>query len=123
MRKWADGQPYHAMRFIKGESLKEAIRHYHDPQKSTGDSGPHEMEMRQLLNRFVAVCNTMAYAHSKGVIHRDLKPDNIMLGPYGETLVVDWGLAKVLGQPEDACLLAGTAHPVYGVIETEAGAL
>ena len=50
--------------------------------------------MRGLLQRFITICETIAYAHDQGVVHRDLKPSNIMLGPYGETLVMDWGLAK-----------------------------
>ena len=54
------------------------------------------LEFRSLLTRFVAVCNTIAYAHTRGIIHRDLKPDNIVLGEYGETAILDWGLAKVL---------------------------
>jgi len=64
----------------------------------------------KLLERFIAVCNTIAYAHSRGILHRDIKPANVMLGAYGETLILDWGLAKPLGRsvpdpdPEDRTL-------------------
>ncbi len=60
------------------------------------------IEFRQLIGRFLDVCDAIDYAHSRGVLHRDLKPLNIMLGPYGETLVVDWGLAKKIGTAEIA---------------------
>jgi serine/threonine protein kinase len=92
--QYADGRPFYAMRFLQDETLKVAIAHSH--RKNTNHSGQHspEFELRALLTRFVAVCNAIAYAHSRGVMHRDIKPSNIMLGKYGETLVVDWGLAK-----------------------------
>jgi PAS domain S-box-containing protein len=96
----ADGRPYYAMRLIRGHSLHEAIRHFHAEDKAGGDPVERRLELRQLLGRLVTVCNTVAYAHSRGVLHRDLKPDNIMLGQYGETLVVDWGVAKAGGCPE-----------------------
>ncbi|MFO0811462.1 MAG: serine/threonine-protein kinase [Gemmataceae bacterium] len=105
---YADGRPFYAMRFVKGDNLQQAIRRFHDlaaggspsdeppatPQVARFDS----LEFRQLLRRFVDVCNAVAYAHSRGVLHRDLKPGNVMLGAFGETLVVDWGLAKVVGR-------------------------
>ncbi|MBL8814899.1 MAG: serine/threonine protein kinase [Planctomyces sp.] len=103
-----DGRPFYAMRLIQGVSLKEAVNRFHD-----GSSGRKEglaaersqvassryarLEFRQLLGRFVDVCQAVSYAHARGVLHRDLKPANIMLGDYGETLVVDWGLARVQG--------------------------
>jgi len=97
---YGDGRPYYAMRFIRGDSLKEAIERFHKAEGPKRDPGERTLELRQLLGRFVDVCNTMAYAHSRGVLHRDLKPGNIMLGKYGETLVVDWGLAKAMDKPE-----------------------
>jgi eukaryotic-like serine/threonine-protein kinase len=87
-----DGRPYYAMRFIKGRTLREAIERLHASELKSENE--RRLERRHLLSRFIAVCNAVEYAHSRGVIHRDLKPGNIMLGKYGETLVVDWGLAK-----------------------------
>ena len=104
----AEGRPYYAMRFIRGESLSAAIRDFHrriaaesEPAGGRGRS-MWGIEFRQLLGRFLDVCDAIDYAHSRGVIHRDIKPANIMLGRYGETLVVDWGLAKVVGKAEIA---------------------
>jgi len=97
------GRPFYAMRFIRGDSLKEAIDRFHEAEKQPGrTAGQSTLELRELLGRFVDVCDAIAYAHSRGVLHRDLKPSNIMLGRYGETLVVDWGLAKSVDRPEES---------------------
>jgi serine/threonine-protein kinase len=123
---YSDGRPFYAMRFIKGDSLKEAIARFHRGSRGSGIGNRGEggksstatgttpapdspiptpsfnsREFRSLLGRFLDVCNAIAYAHSRGVLHRDLKPGNIMLGKYGETLVVDWGLAKSGVSPTD----------------------
>ena len=102
MGTYADGRPFYAMRFIKGDNLKDAIARFHEADVSGREPGERTLVMRELLGRFVAVCNAMAYAHSRGILHRDLKPTNILLGPFGETLVVDWGLAKPVGRPKEA---------------------
>jgi serine/threonine protein kinase len=94
---YADGRPYYAMRFIRGDSLQDAIDRYYRTDW-TGKASERSLALRNLLGRFVDVCNAISYAHSRGVLHRDLKPGNIMLGKYGETLVVDWGLAKPVGK-------------------------
>jgi serine/threonine-protein kinase len=93
-------RPYYAMRFIEGESLAAAVERFHAPAPGAAAAPTFDsLEFHQLLAHFVAVCNAVAYAHSRGVVHRDLKPANVMLGEFGETLVVDWGLAKALRQP------------------------
>src|SRR5208337_727443 len=95
-----DGRPFYAMRFIRGDSLKDALEQFHNADVPGRDPGERTLALRELLRRFVDVCNAMAYAHSRGILHRDLKPNNVLLGQYGETLVVDWGLAKPVGRPE-----------------------
>jgi serine/threonine protein kinase/Tfp pilus assembly protein PilF len=108
---YGDGRPFYAMRFITGDNLKEAIARFHsNPSRGRQEAGATapptvdrgsdfaSLAFRQLLGRFIDVCDAVAYAHSRGVLHRDLKPGNIMLGKFGETLVVDWGLAKVIGR-------------------------
>ncbi len=92
-------RPYYAMRLIRGDTFESAIRQLHEGQKGKAEQ---RLEFRQLLLRFLSVCNAIAYANSRGVLHRDLKPGNVMLGPFGETLVVDWGLAKVMNRPDAA---------------------
>jgi serine/threonine protein kinase len=96
--RFSDGRPYYAMRFITGESLEDAIAAFHGPtgaegSTATSSAADRAVALRRLLTRFLAVCQTIAFAHSQGIIHRDLKPSNVMLGAFGETLLVDWGLA------------------------------
>lgn len=87
-------RPAYAMRFVEGQTFAEEIASYYG-----GPSAP--IAFRRLLQAFIQVCQTVAYAHSRGVIHRDIKPANVMLGKFGEALVLDWGLAKVVGRPEE----------------------
>ncbi|MBP8299687.1 MAG: serine/threonine protein kinase, partial [Planctomycetes bacterium] len=82
----ADDSPYFTMKLVKGRTLSALL----SQRKSTSDN------RTRLLSIFESVCQTIAYAHSKGVLHRDIKPANIMVGAFGEVQVVDWGLAKVL---------------------------
>jgi serine/threonine protein kinase len=87
------GQPYYTMKLVRGVTLRQVIKLLAEGAEETVRKYPQAA----LLTIFQKVCDAMAFAHSQGVIHRDLKPDNIMLGDFGEVLVMDWGLAKVLG--------------------------
>ncbi len=87
-----DGRPYFTMKLIKGRTLTALLAERKDP----ADDRP------RFLAVFEQVCQTLAYAHARGVIHRDLKPANVMVGAYGEVQVMDWGLAKVLPRDGEA---------------------
>jgi serine/threonine-protein kinase len=113
--RYPDGRPFYAMRFIKGDSLRDAIRRFHAANDRQPDPGERSLAFRELLGRFVDACNALAYAHARGILHRDVKPHNIMLGKYGETLVVDWGLAKVIGSRD------GLAGSEEGTLQLMAG--
>jgi tetratricopeptide (TPR) repeat protein/serine/threonine protein kinase len=123
---YANGRPFYVMRFIRGNSLHGAIERFHKAEVAGRDPGERSLALRQLLGRFVDVCDTIAYAHTRGVLHRDLKPHNVMLGRYGETLVVDWGLAKPVGRPagkegaEEGPLRPASAS---GLAPTQAGSV
>jgi serine/threonine-protein kinase len=111
----ADDVPYFTMKLVKGRTLAALLAQ----RKSTAD------DRGRLLAIFESVCQTMAYAHSKGVLHRDLKPANVMLGAFGEVQVVDWGLAKVLhrggGADEKRAQQQSTVNTVIETVRSGPG--
>ena len=84
-----DGRAFIAMKLVQGHTLSEQLKARSAPKA----------DLVKFLGVFRQVCETVAFAHSQGVLHRDLKPDNVMVGPFGEVQVIDWGLAKRLGAP------------------------
>ena len=93
-----DDRPFFVMRLVRGRTLEQILRGRADAS----------IDLPHLLTIFLQVCQAVAYAHSQGVIHRDLKPANVMVGAFGVVKVMDWGLAKVLGEadpadPTDGC--------------------
>jgi serine/threonine-protein kinase len=106
--RFADARLYFTMKLVKGRTLAALL--------ADRDNPAHDLP--RFLGIFQQICQTMAYAHARGVIHRDLKPSNVMVGSFGEVQVMDWGLAKVLTQ-------GGTAgeqrltEPAVSVIRTQ----
>jgi tetratricopeptide (TPR) repeat protein len=100
-----DGRPYFTMKLVKGVTLAHLLKERSSPSQ----------ERPRFLKIFEQVCQAVASAHAKGVIHRDLKPGNVMVGAFGEVQVMDWGLAKLLARGEDTPLTSdalGDSHPL-----------
>ena len=91
-----EGRVYFTMKLVRGQSLEEILEKRRRGEKQTLS----EFGLRRLLDVFLQVCQAMEYVHARGVVHRDLKPANIMVGDFGEVLLMDWGVAKVVGRPD-----------------------
>jgi WD40 repeat protein len=94
--RWPDGRPFYAMKLVSGRSLRELIA-----ERTTID------ERIGLLHHVIAIADAIAYAHDRNIIHRDLKPANVIVGEFGETIVIDWGLAKDLTSVDDDATAGG----------------
>jgi serine/threonine-protein kinase len=99
--RFPDRRPFFTMKLVQGRTLAELLAQRRHPGH----------DLPRFLKICEQVCQTLAYAHSKGVIHRDLKPSNVMVGAFGEVQVMDWGLAKVLtrGRPQLAEQASGAS--------------
>jgi len=96
LKKDAEGKPFYTMKKVVGRDLQQIISAIRKGHVRTAEDFP----LARLLQVFQKICDAIGYAHSKGVVHRDLKPANVMVGEFGEVLVMDWGLAKIIGQDE-----------------------
>jgi len=95
--RWPDGTPFYAMKLVSGRPLRDLIAERTTVKRRIG-----------LLHHVIAVADAIAYAHARNIIHRDLKPANVIVGDFGETIVIDWGLAKDLSSSGDESMTAGT---------------
>ena len=99
--RWPNGDPYYVMKLVEGRTLKELMASHQTPRERLG-----------LLPHLIAVADAVGYAHSEGVVHRDVKPSNVIVGSFGETIVVDWGLARDckrdIAEPQPELLAEGS---------------
>lgn len=109
-----DGEKsFYVMGFVEGTTLRKLVARYHSRNRQS--SASQTTELTGLIEHFVAVANTIAYAHRLGIIHRDIKSENIVVGDFGQVCVLDWGLAKPIDQP-DIAISNPSATPQPGLL-------
>ena len=112
--------PFYIMKLVHGRTLHEAIA---ELQRSAGGGRPDPTRRRRLLGAIVQVAQAVAYAHARGVLHLDLKPDNVVLGDFGEVIVLDWGLARLRSADVEPAVPADPGAPTVEAIVLSGEAL
>jgi eukaryotic-like serine/threonine-protein kinase len=110
--RWPDGTPFYAMKLVAGRPLRDLIAERTTVEQRIG-----------LLHHVIAVADAIAYAHGRNIIHRDLKPANVIVGDFGETVVIDWGLAKDLSNAEESTIAAAPFRASLDAELTSTGAV
>jgi WD40 repeat protein len=110
--RWPDGTPFYAMKLVSGRSLRDLLAERPTVEQRIG-----------LLHHVIAVADAIAYAHGRRIIHRDLKPANVIAGEFGETIVIDWGLAKDLASAEGPTVDGGPFRNDHNTGLTSAGSI
>ncbi len=113
-----DGRPYFTMKLLAGETLEAVLGRLRQNDAATRAAYPLSVR----LDIFVRVCEAVAFAHSRGIIHRDIKPANVQVGDYGDVRLMDWGLAKSMGDPADLPEHAGAIQGTPGYMSPEQAA-
>ncbi|TNE47212.1 MAG: hypothetical protein EP343_20470 [Deltaproteobacteria bacterium] len=121
--KGFENLPGYTMKVIEGDTLEDLIKASKEPYQQGGVSVDETAARDSRLEIFLKVCDAMSYAHNKGVLHRDLKPKNIMVGRFGEVYVVDWGLARLMFEKEEEEGIQLHDGPGFQSIHTKAGQL
>lgn len=110
----AEGNPYFVMKYLDGEPLDRIIA-----KLRAGDAAYlHRFSYEHRTQIFMQLLHAVQYAHKKGVLHLDIKPQNVMVGPFGEVVLVDWGIARSMAPPQVAIAEDGTPKPIAGVTFT-----
>ena len=121
LEETSKGNPALTMKLIRGDTFAQYIKQC-SSAVGTSDYDHERHGLNGRIEHFLRVCDAISYSHSRGVVHRDLKPDNLMLGAYGEVYVMDWGIARLLDEPEDLSENEPEGEPSAAELELKFGA-